>query len=69
MDYNKLIHVKYHFCSNSQDFIRDAKFIIIERIEKNTLKIKINGKTPTLNDFNIQLKTVLKYDGQIWGDT
>ena len=37
MDYNKLILVEQHFCSNSHDFNRNAKFTI-ERIKKKQIR-------------------------------
>ena len=44
MDQNNLILDKQHFCTNGNYFNRDAKFTILERIEKDTNKKPIVEK-------------------------
>ena len=45
IDQNNLILVKHYFRANGHDFNRDTKFIIIERIEKDTnMKSMIENK-------------------------
>ena len=70
MHYNKLICVEKHFHSKGHDFNRDAKFTIIEIIEKNADIMTIiethehkwinQLQTLALNRFNIAYQLHLK---------
>ena len=64
MDHSKLIPVEQHFRSNDHDFNRDAKFTIIERIEKDiNIKSVIEkqenkwiNKIKSYNPFGLNIK-------------
>ena len=50
MDDSKLILVGKHFLSNSHNFNRDAKFTIIEKIEKKKKNVNIKLITEKQKD-------------------